>query len=347
MLYWKTHGISHYPGTFAGGLFWSTCQAQLGHSGLQVTPIGVGAWSWGDNSGYWGYNKDYSRDDNLQAYKTLMENGVTFIDTAEVYGFGQSEKFLGEFMRETGTSPTIATKFAPLPWRFSSDSVVKALRGSLERLQLDQVGLYMIHWPGFFVSAFSNDAYVEGLAKCHQLGLAKAVGVSNFNAGRVRKAASILQERGVPLASNQVQYSLLYRAPETNGVAAACRESGTTLVAYSPLAQGLLTGKYTQNNLPSGPRGRVITAERVKEVEPLIGLMRDIGRAHNGKTVSQVAINWTISKGALPIPGAKNARQVAETAGAFGWRLSDYEVAALDATSGKISKGTGAPFENW
>lgn len=320
---------------------------ELGNSGLQVTNVGIGAWSWGDTSGYWGYGKEYGRGESLEAYKGLMEAGLTFIDTAEVYGFGNSEKFLGQFAKETDTKPVIATKFAPYPWRLSADSVPIALKASLQRLQVSSTGLYMIHWPGFLWNSFFNDAYVEGLAKCVEEGLTKAVGVSNFNNQRVRAAHKLLQSKGVSLASNQVQYSLLYRTPETNGVLEACRELGVTLVAYCPLAQGLLTGKYTETNLPTGPRARAITADRVRQVQPLLKLMESIGDKHGGKTPAQVAINWTTCKGTLPIPGAKNPSQVSEIAGSVGWKLTDDEILALDDMSRKIAPAGGAPFENW
>ncbi|CAK0787581.1 hypothetical protein CVIRNUC_010803 [Coccomyxa viridis] len=320
---------------------------QLGKSGLTVSPVGIGAWSWGDRTGYWGYGGDYQREDNLTAYQAIVDEGITFIDTAEVYGFGLSEQFLGEFMRETSTRPIIATKYAPLPWRFTSGAVVSACRASLQRLGIQKAGLYMQHWPGFVTNGWCNDAFVEGLGDCALQGLTQAVGVSNFTAERVRHASSILEAKGVPLASNQVQYSLLYREPERNGVKKAIEDVGATLVAYSPLNQGLLTGKYTETNLPKGPRGAVINADRVREVQPLLSLMRDIASAHGGKTPGQVAINWTLCKGALPIPGAKNARQVKEAAGALGWRMSPDQVAALDSASAKISTSLGAPFEKW
>ncbi|KAK9904751.1 hypothetical protein WJX75_001757 [Coccomyxa subellipsoidea] len=323
---------------------------ELGKSGLEVTSIGVGAWSWGDRTGYWGYNGygNYGADENQLAFDALIDSGIGFIDTAEVYGFGKSEELTGEFMRRKGASPVIATKFAPLPWRFTSGSVVSACEASLKRLQVPSVGLYMIHWPGFAIQSLANDAFVEGLAEVKQAGLAQAVGVSNFREDRLRRAHKILQDKGVVLASNQVQYSLLYRAPEKNGVLRACNELGITLIAYSPLAQGLLTGKYGPGNKPGGPRSGIFTEERLKGVQPLIGLMRDIGSGHGGKTPAQVAINWTICKGVLPIPGAKNARQAAEVAGAMGWRLTTDEMAALDSTSSRSGADFfGAPFETW
>jgi len=320
---------------------------ELGKSGLEVSALGVGAWSWGDRSGYWGYGKGYDKADTLKAYQATIDAGINFIDTAEVYGFGLSEEFLGEYIKETGTSPVVATKFAPLPWRFSADSVVCAAKDSLKRLQLDKMGLYMIHWPGFGLNGMANDAYVEGLAQCKQQGLCEAVGVSNFNAERLTKAASQLENRGMVLASNQVQYSLMYRAPETNGVLGVCKEKGITLVAYSPLAQGILTGKYSKSYRPSGPRSATFSDRRLESVEPLLSLMKDIGSAHSDKTLSQVALNWNICKGTLPIPGVKNVDQLAEASGALGWRMTAEEVAALDDASSRVLPFPGAPFENW
>ncbi|MEW5301104.1 MAG: hypothetical protein WDW36_003984 [Sanguina aurantia] len=324
----------------------------LGNSSLQVPVIGIGAWSWGDRSGYWGYGaEEFGKDQCRSAYNALMGAGLTFIDTAEVYGFGKSEEFLAEFANEGArnglASPIIATKFAPLPWRQSSDSVVEAAKASLKRLQADKMALYMIHWPGFLFNAFSNEQYVLGLAKVQQQGLAQAVGVSNFNKTRTANAARTLIQEGTCLASNQVQYSLLYRTPETNGVMDACKENGVTLVAYSPLCQGLLTGKYTVNSAkPAGPRSSLFTDSRLREIEPLLATLKAVADGR-GKTMAQVALNWTVCKGALPIPGAKNEKQLAEIAGSVGWRLDDGEMAELDKASSKVSSGSGAPFENW
>lgn len=312
--------------------------------------MGVGAWSWGDRSGYWGYGTEYGKEESRGAYKALMEAGLTFIDTAEVYGFGKSEEFLGEFMKEAPAecpSPIMATKFAPQPWRLGAGDVPTALKASLSRLQLQSIALYMIHWPGFALNAFSNDAYLEGLAACAQQGLCQAVGVSNFNQDRTRKAGKFLESKGLCLASNQVQYSLLYRAPETNGVMEACREYGTTLVAYSPLCQGLLTGKYQPaGQKPSGPRGFLFNDNRIREVLPLLSVLKAIGD-ERGKSMAQVSLNWTICKGALPIPGVKNVKQLEEVVGSVGWRLTEGEVAELDKISARTPAGTGAPFENW
>ena len=292
-----------------------------------------------------------------------------------MYGSGLSEEFTGEFVRSApaGTSFQVASKFAPLPWRFNRGAVVDACRASLVRLKMSKMSLYIQHWPGFATNGWCNDVFLEGLADCVDAGLCDAVGVSNFKAERVRGAVKALGARGVVLSSNQVQYSLLYREPERNGVLEACREAGVTVVAYSPLAQGLLTGKYTGSGAaaPSGPRAAVFTPSRLAGVESLLGVMREIGQARGvrlllccvalctalhcahrprsqGKTPGQIAINWCLCKGTLPIPGVKNARQAQEVAGALGWRLTPEEVRALDAASDKVGTvAFGAPFEKW
>ena len=197
---------------------------------------------------YWGYGKEYEKDASKEGFDVLAASGLTFIDTAEVYGFGLSEEFTGEFVRSAPQPGVfqVASKMAPLPWRFSSSSVVDACQASLRRLGMPKMALYMQHWPGFLTNAWSNDAYLSGLADVADAGLADAVGVSNFNASRVRSAVAALRKRGHVLASNQVQYSMLYREPERNGVLEACREEGVTLVAYSPLAQGLVRCSCTR-----------------------------------------------------------------------------------------------------
>jgi pyridoxine 4-dehydrogenase len=129
-----------------------------------------------------------------------------------------------------------------------------------------------------------------------------------------------------------VRFNLLDRRPERTGLLAACRKMGVTLVAYSPLAQGMLTGKYTPGNPPPGTRG-FMSRRKLVAVQPLLALMREIGEAHGGKTCSQIALNWLVCKGTVPIPGAKNARQAEQNAGALGWRLTDEEIGQLELAS--------------
>jgi aryl-alcohol dehydrogenase-like predicted oxidoreductase len=292
--------------------------------------LGIGTWAWGD-SWYWGYNKGYSESDVYAAFQASLESGITFFDTAESYGMGQSERLLGQFMRRTETPITIATKFAPFPWRLRGADLLRALRKSLQRLGVEQIDLYQIHFP---YSPRPTTTWVKGLADAVEAGLVRRVGVSNFSPGQMRRAFETLAERRVLLASNQVEYNLLNRGVERNGLLDLCRELGIMLIAYSPLAQGMLSGRYTPQNPPSGLMRRYRHPGRLVKAQPLIGLLREIGTAHGGKTPAQVAINWVICKGALPIPGAKNADQVRHNAGAIGWRLAPDEVAALDQASG-------------
>lgn len=140
-----------------------------------------------------------------------------------------------------------------------------------------------------------------------------------------------LSRRGVRLAAVQVSYSLVDRRPERNGTVDACREAGAALLAYSPLGMGLLTGKYGPDRLPPGIRGARF-ARQVRRWEPLLQVLQEVASAR-GKTPAQVALNWLICRGALPIPGAKNARQAEENAGALGWTLSPEEMARLEAES--------------
>ncbi len=305
---------------------------RIGKTDIVVPPLGIGIWQWGDRS-TWNYGQGYGEQDLRAVFDTALAAGVDFFDTAEVYGGGLSEKFLGQFLRESGQHVTIATKFAPLPWRWRRSSVVEALRRSLNRLGVERVDLYQIHWPW---TPISIETWVEGLADAVQAGLTRAAGVSNFSAAQTRRAANVLRARGLPLASNQIEYSLLQRGPERSGVIQACRELGVSVIAYSPIRKGLLTGKYTPENPPPGRRGMSARRDYLARIQPLIESLWRIGAAHGDKTPVQVSLNWLICKGAIPIPGAKNARQAQENAGALGWRLTDAEVAELDTMSEKV-----------
>jgi aryl-alcohol dehydrogenase-like predicted oxidoreductase len=198
------------------------------------------------------------------------------------------------------------------------------------------VDLYQIHWPS---PVMNTDLLVEGLAECVHRGLARTVGASNFGHARMLAAYSALARNSIPLASNEVHYSLLSREVEKNGILARCKELGVRMIAYCPLERGLLTGKYNVENPPPGRRARKY-ANFLPKIQPLLKLMTEIGQDHGGKSNAQIALNWTICKGALPIPGAKNAEQAAQNAGALGWRLTDEEVAKLDFVSDAIIEPT-------
>ena len=304
---------------------------------LHAVQIGLGAWQWGDRV-IWGYGQTHTDKDIREAFDVSLNLGVRFVDTAEIYGSGTSERLLGKFIKETDQPVLVATKFFPWPWRVTKGFLPRALKGSLERLGLESVDLYQIHWPSYLMTP---ETMMEGMVECIKQGLTRTVGVSNFGQKRMLRAYSTLAQHGIPLASNQVHYSLLSREVEKNGTLARCKELGIRLIAYSPLEKGLLTGKYTVNNPPPGVRASQYV-ELLKKLPPVIKLLQEIGQNHGGKTVSQVSLNWLICKGALPIPGAKNPQQAEANAGGAGWHLTEDEVAALDAATDNIreySKG--------
>ncbi len=300
---------------------------------LHAVEMGLGAWSWGDRV-VWQYGRGYTDDDIRQAFQTSITEGIRFIDTAEVYGSGRSERMAGQFLKETDQPILVATKFFPMPWRLTKDSIPSALKHSLDRLGLEKVDLYQIHWP---TPLLRIERMMEGLVTCIDKGWTRTVGVSNFDQSQMLRSFSALERKSVPLASNQVHYSLLNRKVEKNGLLARCKELGIRLIAYSPLEMGLLTGKYTPTNLPPGSRGgRYMNL--ISKIGPLIKLMTEIGQDHGGKSNAQVALNWVMGKGALPIPGAKNAAQALQNAGALGWKLTDVEMAKLDEASENVTR---------
>ncbi|PSB34320.1 aldo/keto reductase [Stenomitos frigidus] len=307
----------------------------LGKDGPAVTALGIGTWAWGDKL-FWSYGNDYGADQVREAFDATLEAGIDFFYTAEVYGLGESERLIGQFMRQTDKPVQIATKFFPLPWRFNAQSVSDALTASLERLQVSQVALYQVHQPFDFL--LGKRALMNALADEVQQGRIATIGVSNYSAEQMRQAHKFLAARGVPLAVNQVRYSLLTRQIESNGILDTARELGITILAYSPLAQGLLTGKYTAEGTRS-PQGQPLQGARrldprfnqngLEKIAPVISLLQAIGAAHQ-RTPAQVALNWLIAQGVIPIPGAKTADQARQNAGALGWSLTAEEVETLD-----------------
>lgn len=295
--------------------------------------MGVGTWAWGDRI-FWQYGSSHTEEDVRAAFQASLDGGIRLVDTAELYGWGASEELLGSLLTTTEQPVRVIAKFLPLPWRLTRGSLLRALRSSLERLGQEQVDLYLIHhpWPPVPV-----ETWMEALADAVEAGLARHVGVSNYGLERLERAHEALARRGVPLAANQVAYSLMQRDPERNGLMAACRERGVRVIGYSPLGQGLLTGKYRPENPPSGVRRFIYGREKLARVQSLVALLRQIGEEHGGKTPAQVAINWTIGQGVLPIPGAKDRRQAEENAGAAGWRLGEEAVARLDAASAALA----------
>ena len=301
---------------------------------ISFPPLGIGTWAWGDSL-FWGYGSDYGAKEVEKAFEAAIANGVTLFDTAEVYGLGESERLLGRFLKQTTQPIQIATKYFPLPWRFGKQAVSDALTASLKRLDVEQIALYQVHMPfDFFMG---QPTLMEALASEVKRGRILTVGVSNYSATQMQQAHELLAKYDVPLAVNQVRYSLLTRKIEQNGVLKCARDLGVTILAYSPLDQGLLTGKYTPETQKQVTGARKLdpkfSANGLSKIEPLINQLQQLGDKYQ-KTVVQVALNWLIAQeNVIPIPGAKNARQAQENAGAMGWQLSPEDVEQLSLLS--------------
>ena len=297
---------------------------------VSLPPLGIGTWSWGDRL-FWGYGSDYGEQEVEQAFKAAVANGTTFFDTAEIYGLGESERLIGRFLQQSNRQVQIATKYFPLPWRFNSQAVADALSDSLKRLQVDRVDLYQVHMPvSFFMG---QDTLMEALASEVKRGRILSVGVSNYSATQMQQAHDLLARYDIPLAVNQVRYSLLTRKIEQNGILELARELGITILAYSPLDQGLLTGKYTPDNTEIVQGARKLdprfSASGLSKIEPVISKLKQLGEKYQ-KSPVQVALNWlVVQENVIPIPGAKNPRQAAENAGAIGWELSKEDAEEL------------------
>ena len=296
--------------------------------------MGCGTWAWG-NQVLWGY--DASMDGELQqVFDRCVSSGVTFFDTGDSYGTGklkgQSEKLLGQFSQaysgQNSDQICIATKLAPYPWRLTSESIVQAGKASIDRM--GRVDLVQLHWSTGNYAPWLEGSLLDGLAALYEQGLVRGVGVSNFGPKRLKIAYERLRSRGIPIVSLQVQYSLLSTYPVTElGLKDLCDELGIKMIAYSPLCLGLLTGKYDMKGpFPKGLRS-FLFPQLLPKITGLLDCLNDIA-SQREKTISQIALNWCICKGTMPIPGAKSLVQANQNIGALGWSLDDGEVNALD-----------------
>jgi aryl-alcohol dehydrogenase-like predicted oxidoreductase len=304
----------------------------LGRSDVRVPRLGLGVMTWGRAKGLQRLMPAKSAyggaaaEDERAAFDASLAGGVDFFDTAAMYSGGASERRLGELAY--GRSVVVATKFPPSPLG-RADDLPAALDDSLQHLSRNAVDLYQHHFPSRRVPI---QALMGLMADAVDAGKVRAVGVSNYSAAQMRIAHEALAQRGIPLASNQVEYSLLHRRPEVDGVLDTCRELGVTLIAYQPLASGALTGKYLDGSRPTGLR-RVMPSFRragMARLRPVVDLLRRIGESH-GKSPGQVALRWLLDQeGVLPIPGAKNATQATDNAEALSFTLTAAQTAQLD-----------------
>lgn len=317
----------------------------LGPTGLKITAMGLGCWQFSRGQGlggkYWAY-LDQSQVDEI--VRASLEGGINWFDTAEGYGAGESERALSRALRTAGRKPgevLIATKWMPLLRRASS--ILKTIDVRLKNLDGFPIDLYQVHNPYSF-SRVEREMRAMGVLV--KRGKIASVGVSNFSAKRMKRAAAELKKHGLRLASNQVRYSLLDRRIEANGVLEAARELGTTIIAYSPLAQGILSGKFHDDpeliKKLSGYRKymRAFKKSGLEKSLPVVRVVRELA-VHHGVTPSQVALSWVINnQGPLvvAIPGATSPEQARDNAGALDVQLTREEMDRLSAVSAEFMK---------
>jgi len=312
---------------------------KLGHSDLLVTPIGIGVMQFAAGGGFFLFMfENTSQTEKDEIIRTALDGGVNWFDTAELYGAGRSERALAKALENNDVPDAeviIADKWWPFP-RFAS-SISRTIDTRLLNLAPYTIDLHQIHWPN---SLSPIEAQMDQMADLVEAGKIRAVGVSNFGADYTHKAHDALAKRGLGLASNQVQFSLVDRSIESNGILQAARDLGVTIIAYSPLASGLLTGKYHKDpkTLSGTPFGRRIRLSgQIEETRELIEALAEIAGSHN-VTIGQVALNWVIhfhGDVIVAIPGASKVSHARESAGVLDFRLTDEEMDRLDELSKK------------
>ncbi|MGO9964903.1 MAG: aldo/keto reductase [Acidimicrobiales bacterium] len=279
----------------------------LGRSGVSVPALGVGTNRW--NTG------EPSQARMNETLATALEVGMGFFDTAEIYTFGRSERALGAAARQAGHPVVVASKFAPMPTRITGAQFRSALDRTLKRLGRESIDLYYLHFP---YAPRGVGTWMKAMAEAVQSGKIRAAGISNCNVAQMRKAADVLAHYGVPLAANQVHYSLAHRAPETDGVLDACRQMDVALVAYRPLDGGALGAGSGKHQHPTA----------------LAGALQEVANARDATTL-QVALAWLLKRDehVIAIPGATKADHVRQNSRALTLELSNEEFAAIDRAS--------------
>ena len=310
---------------------------KLGKTDIKITPIGLGMMEFSGGGGLMGVAfPAISQEEKNATVRAALEGGINWFDTAELYGKGVSEASLATALKAAGKSDqevVVATKWWPL--LRTARNIPRTIQDRIRFLDGYSISLYMVHQPFSFSSP---EVEMDAMVDLVEAGKIRSVGVSNFNSERMRRAHHQLKKHGLPLAANQVLYSLLDRSIETNGILDTAKELGVTIIAYTPLALGLLTGKYHKNpellqKKSFFWRGRLQSG--LKKSRPLVQAMEEIGARYNA-TPAQVALNWVIhfhGESIVTIPGATKAYQAEESAGALKFKLATDELAWLDELS--------------
>jgi aryl-alcohol dehydrogenase-like predicted oxidoreductase len=317
----------------------TTILRPLGRNGMMVTPIGLGCWQFSKQNNLAGKFWPVL-DDNLIArvVQLSLEGGINWFDTAEIYGNGASEKALAKALQTAGKKPgevLIATKWWPM-FRFASN-IPKTIDDRIAALSPYPIDLHQVHQPW----GFSNEKdEAKGMAQVLKQGKIRHIGVSNYSAAKMKNAWETLNSMGIPLASNQVQYSLLNRKIESNGVMETAKKLGISIIAYSPLAQGLLTGKFHDNpellkNIGMRKYSSLFKPAGLETSRPLINLIKELAVKYS-VTPAQVSLNWLIhfhGDSVVAIPGATKETHVQENVGAMKFRMSEEDMQKLDRES--------------
>jgi len=311
----------------------------LGKSGIKITPIGLGCWQFSKQRNFAGRFWPSLEDELIQdIVRISLEGGINWFDTAELYGHGASEKILARSLATLGKKPgdvLIATKWWPM-FRMASN-IIKTIDVRLACLNPFPIDLYQVHQPYGFSSEVKE---MEAMARLVSEKKVRQIGVSNFSASKMRSAWETLQRSGINLVSNQVSYSLLNRKIETNGVLETAKDLGITIIAYSPLAQGLVTGKFHDNpellkNIGFRKYTSLFKPKGLEKSRPVAESVKKLALKYEA-TPSQVALNWLIhyhGDTVVAIPGATKARHAEENTGAMKFSLSMEDMQLLDAVS--------------
>jgi aryl-alcohol dehydrogenase-like predicted oxidoreductase len=304
---------------------------------MEITPIGLGVMQFSGGSGMFGMVfPDLTQEEMNGIIKAALDGGINWFDTAEMYGRGHSEHGLSTALKTLDKSDDeviVGTKW--LPFLRTAKNIPSTIDERLRYLNGYTIDLYMIHQPWSFSSP---DSEMDAMADLVEAGKIRSVGVSNFNVDQMRRAHAALEKRGIPLAVNQVQYSLMHRKIETDGVLDAAKELGITIVAWAPLARGVLSGKFHNDSgrydqLPIGRK--MMMRSKIKDSGPVVEALNAIAEIYN-VTTAQVALNWVINfQGEIivAIPGASKERQAEESAGAMNFQLTEAELNQLDELS--------------
>jgi aryl-alcohol dehydrogenase-like predicted oxidoreductase len=303
-------------------------------NGARLSVVGLGTWQFGSSE--WGYGRDYAQTEAGRILERALDLGINLVDTAEIYGRGESERIVGRFLDGRRAEAFVATKVLPI--MPTANYVERHGRASAKRLGIDTIDLYQIHWPNPVVPISQQ---MNGMRRLQQAGIVTFVGVSNFSLDRWQAAEQAL---GSPVFSNQVQYSLVARKPDAALVPYAQRQD-RLVVAYSPLGMGLLSGRYDADHPPHGSarlNNALFLPDNLERARPLIEALREIGATH-GATPAQVALAWVVHHAnVVAIPGASSVAQLEANAAAADLELSADEMTRLTEVSDDFHPTQGA-----